>query len=84
MLSGLCRIGERAREHDREPFLSALRERTFGSGADKMAVSHLLGSGQRLDTSSNVDSLFQVRFGEVKLRIRCDSVTGCFEGLLVS
>ncbi len=70
VLSGLCQLGEQIRHRDAEPFLSALAGGDFGGDAEEVAVSHVLNSAQRLDVASNVDSLFQVRAGEIKLRLR--------------
>lgn len=73
MLSGLCQLGERVRDREAEPFLKVLAGSDFGRDAEKVAVSHPLNVGQKLDAASNVESLFQVRFGEIKLRIRFGS-----------
>ena len=70
VLSGLCQIGEQIRHRDAEPFLSALAGGDFGGDAEDVAVSHMLNLAQKLDAASNVDSLFQVRAGEIKLRLR--------------
>jgi hypothetical protein len=69
-MSGLCQLGEQIRHRDAEPFLSALAGGDFGSDAEEVTVSHMLNLAQKLDAASNVDSLFQVRSGEIKLRLR--------------
>ena len=58
------------RDRDAEPFLTNLAGSDFGRDAEKVAVSHALCLGQKLDVASNVESLFQVRSGEIKLRVR--------------
>ena len=70
VLSGLCQLGEQIRHRDAEPFLSALAGGDFGGDAEEVAVLHALSLSQKLDAASNVDSLFQVRAGEIKLRLR--------------
>mmetsp|Transcript_29313 Transcript_29313/g.77001 ORF Transcript_29313/g.77001 Transcript_29313/m.77001 type:complete len:1413 (+) Transcript_29313:40-4278(+) len=65
-LSSMCQEGEKVRDRDAVPFLDALASCDIA----RFGTEHKLRSGQRLPTASNVDSLFAIRSGQVKVIAR--------------